>query len=110
MKSVKDKPAGSWPPAKGCDLSFKNPYKLYGTMMFESVHSADKLSKQLPKDTTLLDNCLSVINSSLKEKLELFKRVESILGGLPEDHPIYAQMIEYVGDIEKIPSPDQEFD
>ena len=79
---IKEKPTGSWPPAKGCDLSFKNPYKLYGTMLFESVHSREKLLGELPKET-LLESCLFLIDSPLREKLAMFKRVERILGGLP---------------------------
>lgn len=64
FKMLKEKPANSWPPARGCDLSFKNPYKLYGTLLFENVHSRNRLSGLLVKDT-LLESCLSVTYSPL---------------------------------------------
>ena len=85
---IREKPANSWPPARACDLSFKNPYKLYGTLLFENVHSRDKLLGHLPKDS-LLESCLEVINAPLRQKLELFKQVELILGGVPPDSSIY---------------------
>jgi hypothetical protein len=89
---LREKPANSWPPARGCDLSFKNPHKLYGTILFENIHSKDKLAGRLPKET-LLESCLGAIDGPLRDKLELFRKVEYILGGLPEDHPIYAEMV-----------------
>ena len=51
-------------------------------MLFESVHSKEKLIGHLPFET-LLESCLNLIHSTLGEKLDMFKRVELILGGLP---------------------------
>jgi len=45
---ILEKPATSWPPAIGCDLSFKNPFKLYGTLLFENIHNQDKFANKLP--------------------------------------------------------------
>ena len=46
-KAIKEKPSSCWPPAPnyGCYLSFKNPFKCYGTMLFESVHNGEKLKE-----------------------------------------------------------------
>lgn len=84
-----EKPASSWPTAIGCELSFKNPYKLYGTMLFESVHSREALAGQLPRET-LLESCMDVINSSLRVKLDLFRKVELLLEGVAVDSALYA--------------------
>lgn len=88
-KTLLDKPANSWPPAPGCDLSFKNPYKLYGTMLFESVHSRDQLKGRLPKES-LLESCLALANFSFRQKLELFKTVETAISHTPPDSPRYS--------------------
>ena len=66
-------------------------------MLFESVHSKDKLMGQLPKET-LLESCMSVISGPLLKKVELFKKVELILGNLPEDHKIY-ELLVHAGDL-----------
>ena len=94
---IMQKPANSWPPAPGCDLSFKNPYKLYGTILFENVHSRNLLFG-LPKDS-LLESCLSCINSDFNTKLQLFKIVENTLGGMPGGHPYYEFAQKQIGDL-----------
>jgi hypothetical protein len=58
-------------------------------MLFESVHSRDVLAGHLPKET-LLESCFDVINSSLRVKLELFKKVELVLEGISLDSPFYS--------------------
>jgi hypothetical protein len=66
--------------------------------LFENVHSKEKLTGHLPKDT-LLESCLEMINAPLRQKLELFKQVELILGGVPLDSSIYGLVDE--GDLDK---------
>lgn len=56
------------------------------------------MAERLPKDT-LLESCLEVINAPLRQKLELFKQVELILGGIPLDSSIYDLVEE--GDLDK---------
>jgi hypothetical protein len=44
MKALREKSSSCWPsaPDKGCLLSFKNPFKCYGTVFFENIHNAEK--------------------------------------------------------------------
>jgi hypothetical protein len=77
-----DKPHSSWPPEK-CPWSYKNSKKSYGTMLFESFYSVDKLKCLEVEGLTLstepgrrlISAAMQMIDKPFKEKLELFQRV-----------------------------------
>jgi hypothetical protein len=52
------------------------------------VHSRDLLRGRLPKES-LLESCLALANFSFRQKLELFKTVETALSRTPPDSPRY---------------------
>lgn len=47
-------------------------------MLFENMHNSEKLKGLGEKN--LIECCLNIINNPLKDKLNLFRRVEELLG------------------------------
>ena len=77
-----DKPHSSWPPEK-CPWSYKNIKKSYGTLLFESFYSRERLEAleveglQLSTEPgrKLISAVIQLIDRPFTSKLKLFERV-----------------------------------
>lgn len=83
MKHLLDKPSYMWPP-ESASWSYKNSYKLflfvhdfrvYGTVLFESVFSKDKLQDDF------LEQVIHSVESDMDSKLNLFYMMENRMYG-----------------------------
>lgn len=77
MEHLLEKPSYMWPPELA-SWSYKNTYKLYGSVLFEHFYS-----EELGND--FLENIITNHTADMDEKLQLFKKYESIKNGHSEN-------------------------